>query len=113
MTGFERGDGRSLAADAVVIAAGARPARRARDLGEPIPPETERGYHARIMSPGITMRHSIIRPARAFMVTPAAGGIRAGGTVEMAGPDAAPDCRRTTMPPARRAPTPPRAAPRW
>ncbi len=88
-------DGRSIKADEVVICAGAHSAQLARLLGEPIPLETERGYHTQIMSPGISMKHSIIWPARAFMITPTAGGIRVGGTVEMAGLDAAPDYRRS------------------
>lgn len=90
-------DGRRLAADEVVICAGAFSAKLAKDLGEPIPLETERGYHTQIMSPGIAMKHSIIWPAKAFMVTPTAGGIRVGGTVEMAGLDAAPDYRRSKV----------------
>jgi len=49
------------------------------------------------MAPGIEMRHSIIWPARAFMVTPTAGGIRVGGTVEMAGLEAPPDYRRAKV----------------
>jgi D-amino-acid dehydrogenase len=49
------------------------------------------------MAPGIRLNHSIILPARAFMVTPTAGGIRVGGTVEMAGLDAAPDYRRSKV----------------
>jgi len=103
---FERGerieavqlkDGRRIVADEVVIAAGVHSARLARLLGEPIPLETERGYHTQIMAPGISMKHSIIWPARAFMVTPTAGGIRVGGTVEMAGIDAPPDYRRSKI----------------
>ncbi len=90
-------DGRRLSAERVVLAAGAYTARLTRLLGEPIPLETERGYHTQIMAPGISMRHSIIWPARAFMVTPTAGGIRVGGTVEMAGLDAAPDYRRAKV----------------
>lgn len=90
-------DGRRIAADEVVICAGAHSTALARDLGEPIPLETERGYHTQIMAPGVSMRHSIIWPARAFMVTPTAGGIRVGGTVEMAGLDAAPDYRRAKI----------------
>lgn len=106
VTGFTRSDrmrevilkdGRRLPADEVVIAAGAFSARLAKDLGEPIPLETERGYHTQIMAPGIMMKHSIIWPARAFMVTPTAGGIRVGGTVEMAGLDAPPDYRRSKI----------------
>lgn len=106
VTGFERAeritgvrlrDGRRIAADEVVLAAGAFTGRLTAMLGEPIPLETERGYHTQIMSPGISMRHSIIWPSRAFMVTPTAGGIRVGGTVEMAGLDAAPDYRRARI----------------
>ncbi|MET0746728.1 MAG: FAD-binding oxidoreductase [Rhizobium sp.] len=87
-------DGRRLEADDVVVAAGVPTRFIAKVLGEPIPLETERGYHTQIMSPGISMRHSIIWPARAFMVTPTAGGIRVGGNVELAGLDAPPDYRR-------------------
>lgn len=90
-------DGRALPAEEVVIAAGAFSASLAKGLGEPIPLETERGYHTQIMAPGVSLRHSVIWPARAFMVTPTAGGIRVGGTVEMAGLDAAPDYRRSRI----------------
>lgn len=90
-------DGRRLDLGRVVLAAGAFTARLSTMLGERIPLETERGYHTQIMAPGITMRHSIIWPARAFMVTPTAGGIRVGGTVEMAGLDAPPDYRRARI----------------
>jgi D-amino-acid dehydrogenase len=90
-------DGRRFAADKVVICAGAYSAKLATMLGEPIPLETERGYHTQIMAPGISMKHSIIWPARAFMVSPTAGGIRVGGTVEMAGLEAAPDYRRSKV----------------
>ena len=90
-------DGRTLLSDRVVLAAGAYTGRLSSMLGEPIPLETERGYHTQIMAPGVSMRHSLIWPARAFMVTPTAGGIRVGGTVEMAGLDAAPDYRRAKV----------------
>ncbi|GLS86056.1 D-amino-acid dehydrogenase [Cypionkella aquatica] len=97
ITGVTLADGRRLAADEVVICAGAFSAKLCKLLGEPIPLETERGYHTQIMAPGISLQHSIIWPARAFMVTPTAGGIRVGGTVEMAGLDAAPDYRRAKV----------------
>ncbi|WDZ79390.1 FAD-binding oxidoreductase (plasmid) [Ensifer adhaerens] len=106
VAGFERSDritavrligGEPIAADEVVICAGAHSGLLSKMLGEPMPLETERGYHTQIMAPGVSMRHSIIWPARAFMVTPTAGGIRVGGTVEMAGLDAAPDYRRSKI----------------
>ncbi|PVE23474.1 amino acid dehydrogenase [Microvirga sp. KLBC 81] len=90
-------DGRAIDASQTVLCAGAHTGKLARLLGEPIPLETERGYHTQIMDPGISMRHSIIWPARAFMVTPTAGGIRVGGTVEMAGLEAVPDYRRAKV----------------
>ncbi|GCA49545.1 D-amino acid dehydrogenase small subunit [Sinorhizobium sp. KGO-5] len=95
--GLRLDEGRSLDASAIVLCAGAYTGRLSRLLGEPIPLETERGYHTQIMASGISMRHSVIWPARAFMVTPTAGGIRVGGTVEMAGLDAAPDYRRAKV----------------
>ncbi|MFK0384003.1 NAD(P)/FAD-dependent oxidoreductase [Agrobacterium sp. NPDC090273] len=97
ITAVKLADGGSISADKVVICGGAHSGRLSKILGEPIPLETERGYHTQIMTPGISMRHSIIWPARAFMVTPTAGGIRVGGTVEMAGLDAAPDYRRSKV----------------
>ncbi len=97
VTAVRLADGRTIPAAEVVICAGAHSARLSKLLGEPMPLETERGYHTQIMAPGIAMRHSIIWPARAFMVTPTAGGIRVGGTVEMAGLDAAPDYRRSKI----------------
>jgi D-amino-acid dehydrogenase len=106
VTGFDRSDringlrlddGRSLPADDLVLCAGAYTSRLAKMLSEPIPLETERGYSTQIMAPGIALNHSIIWPAKAFMVSPTAGGIRVGGTVEMAGLDAAPDYRRARI----------------
>jgi D-amino-acid dehydrogenase len=90
-------DGRRLEARSAVICAGAYTGRLSKLLGESIPMETERGYHTQIMASGVSMRHSIIWPAKAFMVTPTAGGIRVGGTVEMAGLDAPPDFRRARV----------------
>ncbi|EJT02923.1 FAD-dependent oxidoreductase [Rhizobium sp. CCGE 510] len=87
-------DNSRIEADSVVLAAGVHTRFLAEKLGEPIPLETERGYHTQIMKPGIAMRYSVIWPHRAFMVTPTAGGIRVGGNVELAGLDAAPDFRR-------------------
>jgi D-amino-acid dehydrogenase len=96
-TGVRLSDGRVLPGDQFVICAGAFSARLSAKLGEPMPLETERGYHTQIMSPGVSLRHSIIWPAKAFMVTPTAGGLRVGGTVEMAGLDAPPDYRRSKI----------------
>jgi D-amino-acid dehydrogenase len=92
-------DGRRLETTRVVIALGMKTADFARALGEPIPLETERGYHTQIMAPGEggKLRYSLIWPERAFMVTPTGGGIRVGGSVEMAGLDRAPNWRRARI----------------
>ncbi len=90
-------DGRRIDAASVVIAAGVWSAPLASALGEPIPLETERGYHTQFLAPGVTLQHSLFRPAKAFMVGPIAGGIRVGGTVEMAGLDAPPNYRRAKV----------------
>ncbi|WP_157263997.1 NAD(P)/FAD-dependent oxidoreductase [Azohydromonas aeria] len=105
--GFERSEGRITAlrldggrripAATLVLCAGAYTGRLSKLLDEAIPMETERGYHTQIMVPGTSLRHSLIWPARAFMVSPTAGGIRVGGTVEMAGLDAPPDYRRAKV----------------
>lgn len=90
--------GRRIEADRLVVATGMTAADFARSMGEPIPLETERGYHTQIMPPGGTgLRYSLIWPERAFMVTPTAGGIRVGGSVEMAGLNRAPNWRRARI----------------
>ena len=92
-------DGRRIETGRVVIALGVKTADVARSMGEPFPLETERGYHTQIMSPGEggKLRYSLIWPERAFMVTPTAGGIRVGGSVEMAGLTRAPNWRRARI----------------
>jgi D-amino-acid dehydrogenase len=106
VTGFKRGarisgvhlqGGTFLEADNVVLCAGAFTGGLSKLLGEPIPLETERGYHTQIMAPDITIKHSIIWPAKAFMVSPTAGGIRVGGTVELAGLNTAPNYKRAKI----------------
>ncbi|MGV3551301.1 NAD(P)/FAD-dependent oxidoreductase [Rhizobium sp.] len=92
-------DGRRIETDRVVVATGMATADMSRAMGEPIPLETERGYHTQIMAPGGggALRYSLIWPERAFMVTPTAGGIRVGGSVEMAGQTRAPNWRRARI----------------
>lgn len=92
-------DGRRIETDRLVVAAGMETADISRAMGEPIPLETERGYHTQIMAPGGggDLRYSLIWPERAFMVTPTAGGIRVGGSVEMAGLHRPPNWRRARI----------------
>ncbi|CAB3694630.1 NAD(P)/FAD-dependent oxidoreductase [Paraburkholderia rhynchosiae] len=69
----------------VVVATGARSAQFARQCGDVVPLDTERGYHVRF--PGA--QQLISRPVgwaeRGFYMTPMADGLRVAGTVELAG----------------------------
>ncbi len=78
-------DGSTLAADRVVLAAGAWSAQLAATMGERIPMDTERGYHVEFE----LGRELLTRPTcpveSAFYMTPLANGrLRAAGTVELA-----------------------------
>lgn len=85
-------DGASVTADGVtrrfshvIVATGARSAQFARQCGDSVPLDTERGYHVRY--PGA--QQLISRPVgwaeRGFYMTPMSDGIRVAGTVELGG----------------------------
>lgn len=78
-------DGPSLAADRLVIAAGAWSHLLARDLGEKIPLETERGYNTTLPVGAFDLRRQLTFVGHGFVVSPLATGIRVGGAVELAG----------------------------
>ncbi|WP_179402262.1 NAD(P)/FAD-dependent oxidoreductase [Burkholderia guangdongensis] len=77
--------GRTHGAEHVVVCAGALSGRFARQCGDRVPLDTERGYHVRF--PGTSSL--ISRPCgwaeRGFYMVPMDGGIRAAGTVELGG----------------------------
>ncbi len=77
--------GRAQRAEHVIVCAGAWSGRLARQCGDRVPLDTERGYHVRF--PGTSSL--ISRPCgwgeRGFYMVPMNGGIRAAGTVEFAG----------------------------
>jgi glycine/D-amino acid oxidase-like deaminating enzyme len=85
----------TLAGDYAVVAAGAWSRPLARQVGDDIPLDTERGYH--VMFPGAQALLS--RPVgwaqMGFYMTPLASGLRAAGTVEFAGLDAPLNRERT------------------
>lgn len=84
-------------ATAVVVATGAWSKQLLGPLGITVPLETERGYHAMLPSPSIEPRYTISYKSRGFGLTPMEGGLRAAGSVEFAGLDAAPDERRAHL----------------
>jgi D-amino-acid dehydrogenase len=89
-----RSDAGLLAADAVVVAAGAHSKPFTAEMGDSVPLDTERGYHIIIKDPEAVPRTSIMDASGKFVATPMDMGLRLAGTVEFAGLEAAPDWRR-------------------
>jgi D-amino-acid dehydrogenase len=90
-------DAGELAADAAVLAAGAWSKPLAASLGDPVPLETERGYHLMIRDPEVMPSLPIADADGKFVTTPMDTGLRFAGTVELAGLKAPPDWRRARM----------------
>ncbi len=86
--------GRTLAADRVLVAAGAWSKRLSACLGDSIPLDTERGYNATIAGPGLVLTRPVMFEEHAFVLSPLKGGLRVGGAVELASTAAAPNWRR-------------------
>jgi D-amino-acid dehydrogenase len=86
-----------IPAAAVVLAAGAHSKPLAARLGEKVPLDTERGYHAMIKAPEVAPRLPIMDAEAKFVATPMEQGLRMAGTVEFAGLAAPPDWRRARI----------------
>ncbi|MET4130626.1 FAD-dependent oxidoreductase [Roseovarius sp. MBR-6] len=88
-----------IACDAAVIASGARSAALAKQAGDRVPLESERGYHVTVEGganlPGPTT--SVMVSDRKVVITRLATGVRCAGQVEIASPDAEPDWRRAEI----------------
>ena len=84
-------------AEVVVLAAGAWSHHLARSLGERIPLETERGYHVMIENPESGPRNSMMASDAKMVVNWTDKGLRAAGTVEIAGLDAEPNWQRAEI----------------
>jgi D-amino-acid dehydrogenase len=87
-------DGGTIAADAVVIAAGAFSNELSSQLGGRVPLTTERGYHVMLASPAVAPRIPVASGEGKYFATPMEGGLRIAGTVELAGLEAPPNERR-------------------
>ena len=105
-TGFRVADGRlravltgsgEIAAEAAAVCAGAWSKTLARGLGDRVPLDTERGYHAVLANPGITPRTPLMPSDGKMGITLTPAGLRASGQVEIAGLHAAPDWRRADI----------------
>ncbi|MGY2938371.1 D-amino-acid dehydrogenase [Bradyrhizobium sp. GM6.1] len=71
-----------IACDAAVIAAGAHSKRLSASIGDPLPLETERGYHVMIENPESGPRSSMMASDAKMVVNWTDKGLRAAGTVE-------------------------------
>lgn len=77
--------GTRLRAHKVVIAAGVWSKQLARQLGDRVLVESERGYNTTIANPPIVLHQEVIFADRKFVVTPLACGLRIGGAAEFGG----------------------------
>lgn len=93
VAGFDSGEmlrvrlagGRALNADRVVLSAGAFSRRLAKQVGDRVPLDTERGYNATFAPGTFGLRRPVMFEGQGFVTTPLAGGDRVGGAVEFAG----------------------------
>lgn len=87
--------GESLAADKVVLAAGAFSHRIAATLGERIPLETERGYNTTLPPDALDLRCQVTFGGHGFVISRLSTGIRVGGAVELGGLSLPPNYKRS------------------
>lgn len=90
-------DGERYGGDAVVVALGAWSRRIAANLGNPVPLDTERGYHVVIPRPNIELDLPLLFPEYKFGATSMEMGLRLAGTVELASLDAPPNYERARV----------------
>lgn len=86
-----------VACDRAVIAAGAWSKELARQAGDRVLLETERGYHAMIADPEVAPRHPIMPSDGKMANTLTRGGLRIAGQVELAGLDVGPNWKRAEI----------------
>jgi D-amino-acid dehydrogenase len=87
--------GRTIMAEKLVIAAGAWSHLLARQFGDRIPLETERGYNTTLPTSAFDLKHMLTFSDHGFVVTPLETGIRVGGAVELAGLSRPPNFQRS------------------
>ncbi|WP_292702609.1 FAD-binding oxidoreductase [Mesorhizobium sp.] len=88
-------DGTTRQARHLVVAAGAWSHLLARQLGDRIPLETERGYNTTLPTSAFDVKRMLIFSGHGFVVTPLATGLRVGGAVELGGIERPPNYARS------------------
>ena len=86
-----------IACDRAVIAAGARSRPLAAIVGDRVPLETARGYHAVIPAPGVQPRQPVMLSDARLAITPMQDGLRVAGQIELASLAAAPNWQRAQV----------------
>ncbi|TIQ37406.1 MAG: FAD-dependent oxidoreductase [Mesorhizobium sp.] len=88
-------DGTTRKARRLVIAAGAWSHLLAKNLGDRIPLETERGYNTTLPVSAFDVKRQLIFSGHGFVITPLQTGLRVGGAVELGGIDRPPNYARS------------------
>ncbi|AEH85744.1 NAD(P)/FAD-dependent oxidoreductase [Mesorhizobium opportunistum] len=88
-------DGSTRRARQLVIAAGAWSHLLARQLGDRIPLETERGYNTTLPPGAFDVKRMLIFSGHGFVITPLETGLRVGGAVELGGIERPPNYARS------------------
>jgi D-amino-acid dehydrogenase len=88
-------DGTTRQARQLVVAAGAWSHLLARQLGDRIPLETERGYNTTLPKTAFEVKRQLIFSGHGFVVTPLDTGLRVGGAVELGGIERPPNYNRS------------------
>ncbi|OHV72626.1 FAD-binding oxidoreductase [Ensifer sp. LCM 4579] len=78
-------DGRRRRARCIIVAAGAYSRRFAAQAGDPVPLDTERGYHVEYDIETPPLSRPVCPTSRGFYLVPMAGRLRVAGTVELGG----------------------------
>ena len=89
--------GEDIAADQIVLAAGAWSARLLAPLGLKVPLETQRGYHVMLPDAGVRVGRVLSPADRKVFISPMEEGLRVAGSVEIAGLDAPPTESRAML----------------
>jgi D-amino-acid dehydrogenase len=90
-------DDGEVACGKALICAGIHSGRLAREAGDRVPLETERGYHIVLTDPDYVLRCPIMPSDGKMALTMTTAGLRIAGQVELGGTKAAPDLRRADI----------------
>lgn len=97
VTGVRLKTGSDIAADKIVVAAGAWSKQLAASIGVKIQLEGVIGYQTSLEQPGIEVKHGLVYAKGGFGITPYESGLAIGGSIEFAGLDARPNWKRADV----------------